>query len=243
MRRLGINDPIFTYDDVQEWPDSEFRSLLGLGLLAESPPLQHVICDCPLQHLEKVTWTRKGEAVIPCRYEGTVVRIRRERLWSWKASPERLAQLLAENIAPRGQSNSSSVSRTSHLGRLWISGRFRDCFFAAVGPTVVASTVEAISQEWGTGFGIMFLPFVHHSRSAWTSKLPLIDLVGATTLGSGGVLLDVDYVSDQFPESPGARVQRKVPRIPVAPGASWSELQLVVEDDSLRISLRGPKQD
>ena len=53
--RFDVRQPLFTGDDIAEWPDGCLDRLMTAGLLRETANAQSVVCDaCAEGHVEEV---------------------------------------------------------------------------------------------------------------------------------------------------------------------------------------------
>jgi len=196
--RLSGAHASFGSGDIANWKRADFDELCGLGLLLEGESASHILCPECFGHGAEVIWTDdRRRALIVCTLEGRPVDVEQERLRQWDPDKQRLVALLAAGFGINGPALNLLAGQLWRLGRCNVAGRQRDVFFAAIAPDELPAIVDEIRRGYGSVAGVLFLPSGSPDPGD-DSKLRIIDLSCAASLGPGLLALNMGFIEEQF---------------------------------------------
>lgn len=89
---------------------------------------------------------------------------------------------------------------------------------------------------------MVFVPSVNGCGAGVPSKLRVVDLSSAVQLSGGALSVDLDYIADCFGDDAPARTDRSQ-TITAPADAAWSEVDVVLHDTFLRVTIRGKESE
>jgi hypothetical protein len=131
--RIDARHPVFTGDDMKEWPESCLERLVGVGLLREAANARHVDCDaCATGHREGVQLIESPpgsgfRAYIVCPENGRV-HVPPYRLRQWEIDLSSLARALADALPAAAGVEELVPDRVWLVGKTTLGGQATEAF-------------------------------------------------------------------------------------------------------------------
>jgi hypothetical protein len=231
LSRLTSAEAIIGADEVRQWGRNHWHQMVKLGLLRATTPATALLCqDCEEQCWCDVGWSADGRRSFLSCPRGYTINVIPDRLRRWLVDSDALAQLLASTLELRGPVEQRGASVWS-LGRRVLAGRFRD-FLLALGDSLEA----ALQVAAGYAAPVLLVP--DNCPGASLNGLPVFSLHDVSSLESGRLLLDLDYIEDALPRVTTIEKTKKVRGIPVPDDAAWRDIRIEVGESALRVSVR-----
>ncbi len=242
MERAEQAEPIFTPDEIADWPQGRRDHLVKIGLLAEAESAKAILCDsCHADHVEEVVWIhvrgRPSRAFSTCPENGRV-QVDPTRLRRWKIPLDALARIIREQIGVSGALDERILGRIWRLGSIRVGGRGWIAWFAVgLRRTDAAAIVESI-PELRSPNAVVFVPALPPDTSVWSGKaspfvIPLIDLFTWQLSG-----LNFDALALESALMPSTRpIALSTVRFPMPPNTQWKEVCIAVEEHHLNIQV------
>jgi hypothetical protein len=243
LERLASGDPVVGVDEVRRWNKPEFEHAVAMGLLRETEAARWILCDaCSDRHWSEVISVAGGRRMfISCPEEGSV-NVGPWRLRQWRIDTGRLAELVALALDLSGTVRPIDFGRVFHLGRRRLAGRFRDLFLVAGDTGDLSADFEKLLRYDGWSSGVVFVPSANGCGAGVPSKLRVVDLCSVGQLSGGALSVDLDYIADCFGDHAPARTDR-AQSIAAPTDAAWSEVDMVLHDTFLRVTVRGKESE
>lgn len=243
LERLASGDPIVGVDDLRSWNKAEFECAVTSGLLRETEAARWILCDaCSGRHWSEVITVAGGSRMfISCPEEGSV-NVEPSRLRQWRIDTGRLAELVEQALDLSGTVRPIDLGRLFHLGRRRLAGRFRDLFLVAGETGDLSADFEKLLRYDGWSSGVVFVPSANGYGAGVPSKLRVVDLCSVGQLTGEALSVDLDYIADCFGDDAPARTDR-AQTITAPTDAAWSEVDLVLHDTFLRVTVRGKESE
>jgi hypothetical protein len=242
LERLAAGDPLVGADDVRAWDKPEFDCAVTLGVLREAEGAGWIMCDaCPERHWSEVIRVAGGRRMfIACPQEGTVD-VEPRRLRQWRVDTGRLAELVADALGVSGPAYPIELGRLWHLGRRRLAGRFRDLFLVAGETDTLNADLEKLLRYDGWTSGAVLVPRAGTGGDV-PSKLRVVDLCSVSHLAEKTLTIDLDCIADRFADDAPVRTDR-VHTISAPPGATWTEVSVVLHDTFMQTTIRGKETE
>jgi hypothetical protein len=150
--RADIPEPVFSAQEVAQWPQGALTQLVRRRLLAEAVPATTATCDaCGTDHVEEVNFIEAPpgtgrRAYIHCPEVGRV-RLPLESLRRWGINFMRLTEVVATAIGSTGHAEEVARSRLWLLGKVRVGGLGLEAFLARGLPWADAAKVILASPR------------------------------------------------------------------------------------------------
>jgi len=235
--RVDVRQPVFTGDDVTEWPEGCLDRLMTAGLLRETANAQSVICDaCAEGHVEEVQLieTPPGSgfrAYIVCPENGRVL-VPPARRRQWEVDLSRLARALADALPAAAGVEELAPGRVWFLGRTALGGQSRDAFLVRGTAWPDFRTVLAGARRFQEAAKpVVLVAEIVPAEDVWGGDAPTVFAVHLLSRFEDSCLtLDRDQMNRVLGRGRRSTTPMDVVTVPTPHGAQWQDLSLVVDD-------------
>ena len=214
MERIECEPPLFHAEEVDLWPPGLLEQWLGCGLLRPTTPALTMPCEvCGGRHTEKVVFLSNAgstRAYVPCHTCGPS-RIDPCRLRRWELDLSTLMEIVAKELACRGQASELVPHRFWQLGSACLAGRYHNVFFGRM--MGHGDGCELLRRQHISKCGIVFVPSMmprldfsdeHHKPFVLSLREMILP-------ESNALHLDKDFVESRVESHEDAARQEKAP--------------------------------
>lgn len=228
---LDEDEPLVSADLASRWPAQVVPLLESLGILERTADATQVACDaCDEQHSMEVIRLEHG-LYGGCPLEGRI-EIDPARLKRWLINPDALAQALGEIL--------NAKPRVICPGRLWgfgsvsLSGSRRTLFMArGVGAPDGAALLRGTYAARGRAQSVVLATAPPKHPFQEEGAPVMFPLREAVRFGDGSLVLREEIFAELQPSRKASTVRR----LPVPRGTNWSDVALMLSQDSLRVKV------
>lgn len=209
-----VESPVFTGDDVANWPPGTAGDLKRLSLLRQADTSSHVTCDaCTEEHVEQVMRISYPDGqvrfFIRCPEHGRI-EVDRDRLLQWSVHFDPVCRFLAGEFHIREEPEETVPARLWKIGRASLAGRSRVVW---IGRGLGWPDTERFSKALPSGRLPVLFVLGGHPKAGLLNLEPdsIIEIPQVVSLSNGRLTLDRAAIENQL-SSWGVKAKAKPPR-------------------------------
>ena len=250
LARAASDEPVFSFDEIRRWRQTEFEQFTASGLLREGAQAQFVTCDaCDDAHREEVIWRASVRdisgirAYIPCPVE-MALHVPAERLRQWTVDAEEMARQIAAVMELSGNVENVLVGRLWKLGRRRLAGRFRDAFFAIVTDCDARAVTESAVRHLNAAHGILLVLGNLDRLKGWrVANFTVLEAPEVLSFSGGQLDAAIDYIEDALPRESTPEKSAEIRGVPIPEGIRWDQLTITLLETSLLVNVCGYEKE